>query len=78
MVVEYADLPALLTIEEAIAANSFYENTTPNTSITDPHPGLIMECGDVKRVLAEAEHTAEGSVRTGGCMWWRWWRLWWL
>ena len=70
MVVEYADLPALLTIEDAVAANSFYENTTPNTSISEPHPGLSMEAGEVEEELARAEHTAEGSVRTGGGGWW--------
>ena len=55
VVVEYEDLPAIITIEEAIAANSYYNNSDRNT----------MECGDISAAFATAEHIAEGSVRTG-------------
>ena len=52
--VEYADLPAIITMEEAIAAGSFH-----------PWPNNLIECGDVDSAFASAEHIVEGSIRTG-------------
>ena len=54
VVVEYADLPAIVTMEEAIAADSFH-----------PWPNNLIECGDVDSAFASAEHFVEGSIRTG-------------
>eukprot|EP00090_Calanus_glacialis_P022255 TRINITY_DN34353_c0_g1_i1.p1 TRINITY_DN34353_c0_g1~~TRINITY_DN34353_c0_g1_i1.p1 ORF type:complete len:1353 (-),score=369.93 TRINITY_DN34353_c0_g1_i1:172-4230(-) len=52
--VEYQDLPAIVTMEEAIAANSYHD-----------WPNNIIECGDVEAALSKAEHVVEGSMRTG-------------
>eukprot|EP00741_Cyanophora_paradoxa_P011272 tig00020554_g10889.t1 len=52
--VEYEDLPALLSIEEAIAAGSWL---TPEKRI---------ERGDVAAALAAAHRVIEGEVRIGG------------
>jgi len=54
VVVEYSDLPAIVTMEEAIAADSFH-----------PWPNNKIECGDVDSAFASAEHMVEGSIRTG-------------
>ena len=54
VVVEYKDLPAIITMEEAIAADSFH-----------PWPNNKIECGDVDSAFASAEHLVEGSIRTG-------------
>ena len=54
VVVEYADLPAIVTMEEAIEANSFH-----------PWPQNMIECGDVDSAFASADHVVQGSIRTG-------------
>ena len=50
----YEDLPALFTIEEAIAAESYH-----------PHYRYI-KTGDVDRAFQEADHVFTGVVRMGG------------
>ncbi|KAF7187278.1 Xanthine dehydrogenase, partial [Pseudocercospora fuligena] len=52
--VEYEDLPALFTMEEAIAADSFF-----------PHYHYINN-GDVKEACAKADHVFSGVARMGG------------
>ena len=54
VVVEYKDLPAIITMEQAIAADSFH-----------PWPNNKIECGDVDSAFASAQHLVEGSIRTG-------------
>jgi len=53
-VVEYADLPAVLTIEEALAKRSFVL------------PTVTLERGDVSAALAGAPHRMKGRGRIGG------------
>ncbi len=53
-VVEYEDLPAILTIEQALAAKSF---------VLEPH---VMQRGDLKAALAAAPHRLKGCIRMGG------------
>lgn len=52
--VEYEELPAIFTIEEAIEANSFFD-----------HYHYINN-GDVERAFAEADHVFTGVTRMGG------------
>ena len=52
--VEYQDLPAIVTMEEAIAANSYHD-----------WPNNIIQCGDVDAAFSGAVHIVEGSMRTG-------------
>jgi xanthine dehydrogenase molybdopterin binding subunit len=52
--VEYEPLPAVLGIDQAIAAGSFHN---------DPH---VIQRGDVDRALAEGPHRLEGRLYTGG------------
>ena len=52
--VAYEDLPAILTIEQALAAKSF---------VLDPH---VMKRGDVQAALATAPHRLTGRIRMGG------------
>ncbi len=52
--VEYEDLPAILTIEQALAAKSF---------VLEPH---VMQRGDARAALAAAPHRLKGRIRTGG------------
>ena len=52
--VEYEDLPAIFTIEEAIAKESFF-----------PHYRYI-NTGDSERAFQEADHVFSGVVRMGG------------
>ena len=53
--VEYRDLPAVVTIEEAISAGSYHD--WPNHTIIK---------GDAERALAEeCDHVIEGQMRTG-------------
>ncbi|XP_013414652.1 xanthine dehydrogenase/oxidase-like [Lingula anatina] len=55
--VEYGeDLPTVLTIEEAIEKNSFY----------DPAPLRVMTTGDVEKGFADCAQTLEGVARGGG------------
>lgn len=54
--VDYEPLPAILTIEQAIAAKSFLL----------PEPLSITRGGDVEKALAASPHTLEGEVRVGG------------
>lgn len=42
--VEYDDLPAIISIEDAIAANSFY----------DQYHGMALQCGDMEAGFAGA------------------------
>ena len=54
--VEYKDLePVIISIEDAIEHNSFF----------DEQPVVITK-GDVDGIFAEAPHTIEGECRTGG------------
>jgi xanthine dehydrogenase/oxidase len=53
--VDYADLPAILDVDAAIAAKSFYEGF-----------GNTLERGDVAAALAAAERTLSGEVRMSG------------
>src|SRR5262249_39549965 len=52
--VEYEDLPALLTVEEALAAKSFLE------------PPQVMKRGDSRRSIARATHRLQGRLKVGG------------
>ena len=52
--VEYEDLPAIFTIEEAIQADSFH-----------PHYRWIQN-GDVEKAFKEADHVFTGIARMGG------------
>ena len=52
--VEYTELPAIVTIEEAIEAGSFYPPTVPE----------ILQ-GDADAALESAPHVISGSVRSG-------------
>ena len=51
--VEYEELPAIFTIPEAIAADSYFA------------PERKIECGNVADVWQNAEHVIEGEVATG-------------
>lgn len=53
--VEYSDLPAVLSIEDAINAQSFYDHHKP-----------FIKRGDVDRAFAEADHVFSGESRMGG------------
>jgi xanthine dehydrogenase large subunit len=53
--VEYAPLPALLTIDDALAAGSRFE--------TGP---VIWTKGDAPSALARAQHSVEGEMEVGG------------
>lgn len=52
--VEYEELPAILTIEEAIEQNSFYQHYR------------TIENGDTRKAFAEADHVFSGVIRMGG------------
>ena len=52
--VEYEDLPALITIDDALAANA------------DLLPAQTMRLGDVDAALRKAPNRISGTVRTGG------------
>jgi xanthine dehydrogenase large subunit len=52
--VEYEDLPALLTVEEALAAKSFLE------------PPQVMKRGTSRRAIARAQHRLQGRLKVGG------------
>ncbi len=54
--VEYEDLPAILTIDDAVKAGSFYTNLGPPAVTTDH----VVESGDVG--VAEAELAADGAA----------------
>ncbi|KAF8057662.1 XDH1 [Scenedesmus sp. PABB004] len=53
--VEYEDLPAVISIEDAIAAGSFYEAY-----------GNSLATGDLDAGFAAADHVLEGTIRLGG------------
>jgi xanthine dehydrogenase large subunit len=53
--IEYEELPALLTIDDALAAGSRFEGGP-----------VTWSCGDVEAALAGAEHTVEGRMEIGG------------
>ena len=53
--VDYEDLPAILSIEEAIEHNSFF-----------PHYRFIRSGGDMDEAFAAADHVFEGVARMGG------------
>jgi len=55
--VEYEKLPTILTIDEAIAANSF---------IAPWEQGHIIESGDVDAAMQASKHVLEGEGRCGG------------
>ena len=55
VLVEYEDLPQILSIEEAIEQNSFF-----------PHYRFIRSGGDMEEAFAKAEHVFEGVTRMGG------------
>ena len=52
--VKYEDLPAIFTIEEAVAKQSFFD-----------HYRYIHK-GDVEKAFAECDHVFEGTARMGG------------
>ena len=56
--IEYDELPAVLSIEDAIDADSFfnYEGVT----------GHMLGCGDVEAGFSQCDHIVEGDVRCGG------------
>ncbi|MFO7564175.1 MAG: xanthine dehydrogenase molybdopterin binding subunit [Enhygromyxa sp.] len=54
VVVEYQPLPAILTMDEALAAGSF---------LTEP---LVIEAGDPRRALATAPRRFAGELQIGG------------
>ena len=53
-VVTYAERPAILTIDQAMAAQSYLE------------PPAVMATGDAAAAIAAAPHTIEGRIRIGG------------
>lgn len=57
VVIDYEDLPAILTCADAISANNFYEGW-----------GHRIDCGDVDAVLAsdDVDHVISGDIRIGG------------
>ncbi|RAL17538.1 putative xanthine dehydrogenase HxA [Aspergillus homomorphus CBS 101889] len=52
--VEYEDLPVILSIEEAIQAESFFEHYR------------YIQCGDVEKAFDEAAHVFTGESKMGG------------
>ncbi|KAJ9512823.1 hypothetical protein QJQ45_029028 [Haematococcus lacustris] len=54
VVVEYQDLPAVMSCEEAVEAGAFYSYANR------------LECGDVDAALSAAEHTLEGTFKLSG------------
>jgi xanthine dehydrogenase/oxidase len=55
VLVEYEDLPQILSIEEAIEQNSFF-----------PHYRFIRSGGDMEEAFASADYVFEGVTRMGG------------
>ena len=55
--ITYDDVPAIITIEEAIAQNSFHESP--------PHTNRNFR-GDTKAAFESCDHVVEGEVRIGG------------
>eukprot|EP00879_Flechtneria_rotunda_P007117 GHRR01007469.1.p1 GENE.GHRR01007469.1~~GHRR01007469.1.p1 ORF type:complete len:682 (+),score=243.05 GHRR01007469.1:3597-5642(+) len=53
--VTYEDLPAVISIEDAIAAGSFYQAY-----------GNLLQTGDLHTGFADADHILEGIIRLGG------------
>ncbi|XP_078351392.1 xanthine dehydrogenase/oxidase-like [Oculina patagonica] len=53
--ITYEDLPRILTIEEAIAAESFYDIDQ-----------LCIQKGDLETGFVESDHVLEGEMRIGG------------
>ncbi len=51
--VDYRELPPVVTIEEAIAADSYH------------HPPLVIKKGDAEAALKDSEHVIEGTARNG-------------
>lgn len=56
--VEYQELPAILSIEDAIAAGSFFAH--------DGVTGHMLRCGDLEKGFAQCDHIVEGEARCGG------------
>jgi xanthine dehydrogenase/oxidase len=54
VVVEYEDLPAIISIQDAIEANSFYSNP------------MELCVGDIEQMRSESEVILEGEVNVGG------------
>ncbi len=52
--ISYADLPAIITIEDALAQNHLLE------------PPYVLTNGSVETALADAKHNLSGSIRIGG------------
>ncbi|KAM9328515.1 xanthine dehydrogenase/oxidase-like [Pholidichthys leucotaenia] len=52
--VEYEELPAIITIQEAIAAQSFYQ------------PVTTLQRGDLEAGFKQADHVLEGEIHMGG------------
>ena len=59
VVVEYENLPAIITIDDAIKNNSFYSLGTDD-NITKGDPEKVLS------VSPSVDHVAEGEVRIGG------------
>ncbi|BBM98107.1 xanthine dehydrogenase/oxidase [Marchantia polymorpha subsp. ruderalis] len=64
VIVEYADLPAILSIEEAIASNSFHESFHGGKGGTKRE----LEAGNVDECFAsgKCDHVVEAVVKMGG------------
>ena len=56
--VDYEELPAVLSIEDAIEADSFFDY--------DGFTGHVLGCGDVEAGFEQCDHVVEGEVRCGG------------
>jgi xanthine dehydrogenase/oxidase len=56
--VEYEELPPILSIEDAIEADSYFEYE----GVT----GHVLQCGDVEAGFSQCDHIVEGDVRCGG------------
>jgi len=68
--VEYEDLPAILTMDDAIAKESFYRETIHELDTTrgsrNRYDNPAVDHRDLEEVFAECEHVLEGEVRNGG------------
>ena len=60
--VEYEELPALLTVEQALAPDAVSIHGTRNNLVTEP---VVVKRGDVERGFAEADLIVEGTYEMG-------------
>jgi xanthine dehydrogenase/oxidase len=76
--IEYEDLPAILTMDEAIAQESFYHETIHKLDTTRGSRGRYDQANsnsskttssagvDLEEIFAGCDHVLEGEVRNGG------------